>query len=203
MSFTASSWTPGLSPYWVSLSRWLYLELLSQTWALLQSSPLSSGRQTAPRKMLRLLPWDSFPFSVSSTQSSSRSVSAYLTQTLASPGFLNLLTPSSTLCLLALFHASSAHGVFPSELCSPHAAVLCFHSRCPLVVGRMRRPYAAFCANVAKLHIGPTANTSPSGLSSTWESATLNGFLHRQKRVALLGFVPPGFSPSPELHSLH
>jgi hypothetical protein len=41
----------------------------------------------------------------------------------ASSGFLDLVTPSSAPRLLALFHARSAHGVCPSELCSSRAAV--------------------------------------------------------------------------------
>jgi hypothetical protein len=37
---------------------------------------------------------------------------------LASPGFLNLMTLSSARSIPALFHASHAHGVHSSELCS-------------------------------------------------------------------------------------
>jgi hypothetical protein len=36
----------------------------------------------------------------------------------ASPGFLNLMTLSSARSIPALFHASHAHGVHPTELCS-------------------------------------------------------------------------------------
>jgi hypothetical protein len=55
-------------------------------------------------------------------------------------GFLNLLASSSAPNLPALFHAGSALGVHPSELCSFRAAVRRLQRRCPLAVGMSFRP---------------------------------------------------------------
>lgn len=54
---------------------------------------------------------------------------------LASSGFLNLLTLSSARSIPALFHASYAHGVHPSELCSSRAGGSRLRCRCPLAIG--------------------------------------------------------------------
>jgi len=153
--------------------------------------------------MLRLLPWDFFPFSVFPTQSSSFRASTCLAQTLAPTGFLNLLMPLSTLYLLTLFHVSSAHGVFPSEHCSSHAAALRLHSRCPPVVGRLCLPYASSCAKDAKLHIVVTQTPRLQGFAPHENPPLLPMFYVDNERVALLGFFPPGFSPSSELLGFH
>jgi len=52
----------------------------------------------------------------------------------APPGVRNLLALSSALSLPALFHAGSAHGVNPSELCSSRVAVRRFRRLDPLGV---------------------------------------------------------------------
>jgi hypothetical protein len=59
---------------------------------------------------------------------------ACLTRPPAPSGFLNLSTPSSVPSLVALFHATSALGVHPSELSSSRAAVRRLRRRSPLVV---------------------------------------------------------------------
>jgi len=59
---------------------------------------------------------------------------AYLAQPPAPSGSHNLLTPSSAPSLPALFHAGSALGVHPPELCSSRAVVRCFQRRSPLGV---------------------------------------------------------------------
>lgn len=110
---------------------------------------------------------------------------------------------SSALCLLALFHASPAHGVFPSEHCSSHAAVLRFHSRSPLVVGRMCHPYASVCAKDAIFHTVLAQTPRLQGFAPHESPPLLSMFYVNKKRVALLGFFPPGCSPSPELLSSH
>jgi hypothetical protein len=62
---------------------------------------------------LRFFPLQRFP-----VWSSGLMLEPSTAQAPASPGFLNLLTRSSAPYLPALFHAGSAHGVSPSELCS-------------------------------------------------------------------------------------
>jgi hypothetical protein len=49
----------------------------------------------------------------------------------APSGTHNLLAPSSALSLPALFHAGSALGTHPPELCSSRAAVRCFQRLSP------------------------------------------------------------------------
>jgi hypothetical protein len=78
------------------------------------------GASAAPP--MRFLPLQRLP-----AQSSGIDGRGCLARPPAPPGFLNLLAPSSAPCLLALFHARSAHGVRPSELCSSRTAV----RRCP------------------------------------------------------------------------
>jgi hypothetical protein len=63
------------------------------------------------------------------------------TQPPAPPGFLNLLALSSAPSLPALFHAGSAPGVHPSELCSSRAAVRCSQRRSPLGVRSASRVF--------------------------------------------------------------
>jgi hypothetical protein len=56
----------------------------------------------------------------------------------ASPGFLNLLTPSSASDLPALFQTGSAPGVLPSEPSSSRAAARRLRRQCPPVVRNRR-----------------------------------------------------------------
>lgn len=58
----------------------------------------------------------------------------------APSGFLNLLAPSSARSVPALFHASCAHGVHPSELCSSRAGDSRFRCRALLPSDRIVRP---------------------------------------------------------------
>ena len=129
-------------------------------------------------------------------------------------GFHNLMASSSAPDLLALFHARSAPGVRPSELCSSRAAVRRLRRRCPHVVevilrsiraagGRRKRRNAA--PNPPPSHMdGPSKRPSPSGLCSTRKSATSHR-LFRPTRSAWLSWdsSPPGFSPSSDGHDLH
>jgi hypothetical protein len=128
-------------------------------------------------------------------------------------GFLNLVASSSAPDLLALFHARSAPGVLPSELCSSRAAVRRFRRLCPPVVGTPFLPVRTLASRRER------RSTAPSLRAPWWtghpdvprlqgfaphESPPLRaGCLRRRERVALLGFPPSGYSPSPEWHDLH
>jgi hypothetical protein len=129
-------------------------------------------------------------------------------------GFLDLLAFSSAPDLLALFHARSAPGVRPSELCSFRAAVRRLRRRCPLVVGMSSRPARAaggrrkrrnVAPNPPPSHVDvPSGLPSPTGLCSTRKSATSH-LLFRRARSAWLSWdsSPPGCSPSAEWPGLH
>jgi hypothetical protein len=75
----------------------------------------------------------------------------------ASPGFLNLMTLSSARSIPALFHASHAHGVYPTELCSsrrrrhpsPVPLPSCHRNRHlkPRDLGRQSSQLPRICAN--------------------------------------------------------
>lgn len=91
-----------------------------------------------------------------------------LTRPPAPTGFLNLLTPWSAPRLVALFHATSAHGVLPSESFSSRAAVRRLRRHYPLVVGSVfLSPRSPTCmsrapkcrASSASPHVG--ANIQP------------------------------------------
>jgi len=92
-----------------------------------------------------------------------------LPERLAPPGFLNLLTPCSAPCLLAIFQTRSAHGVSPSELCSSRAAVHRLRRRYPHDVGtplhKRHRPRA------------PPRNRSSKTEASDLKRDTANGDL--------------------------
>jgi hypothetical protein len=129
-------------------------------------------------------------------------------------GFLNLVASSSAPDLLALFHARSAPGVRPSELCSFRAAARRLRRRCPPVVGVIlrsaraaggRRERRNAAPNPPPSHVdGPSKRPSPSGLCSTRKSATSHR-LFRPTRSAWLSWdsSPPGFSPSSDGRDLH
>jgi hypothetical protein len=129
-------------------------------------------------------------------------------------GFLNLVASSSAPDLLALFHARSAPGVHPPELCSFRAAARRLRRRCPPVVGMIRRSARAAggrrkrrnaAPNPPPSHVDePSKRPSPSGLCSTRKSATSHRRF-RPTRSAWLSWdsSPPGFSPSPDGRDLH
>jgi hypothetical protein len=93
-------------------------KILSWACALLQSPPNSEppiaftmpAKASLPRAAppVRSLPLQRFPI-----PRQQHNDAVYLTTPLASSGFLNLSTPSSTEHLAALFHAASALGVVP------------------------------------------------------------------------------------------
>jgi hypothetical protein len=74
------------------------------------------------------------PFSVSPHRAAASFDRAFHTRSPAPPGFLNLLTLLSAPCLVALFHATSAHGVAPFRAFSSRAAVRRLRRLSPLVV---------------------------------------------------------------------
>jgi hypothetical protein len=98
---------------------------------------LSHAKRLLATPPLRFLPLQRFP-----AQGSGLNGRACLTRPPAPSGFLNLLTLHSALSLPALFHAGSAHGVRPSELCSSRAAVRCLQRRFPPGVGSPVEPMA-------------------------------------------------------------
>jgi hypothetical protein len=124
------------------------------------------------------------------------------------------MASSSAPDLPALFHAGSAPGVHPSELCSFRAAERRLQRRCPLVVGMNvrltradggRRRYRSTAPGPPPPHMDvPSERPSPSGLCSTRKSATPSR-LFRPERSAWLSWdsSPPGYSPSPAGHGLH
>jgi hypothetical protein len=115
-------------------------------------------------------------------------------------GFLDLLASSSAPDLLALFHARSAPGVLPSELCSSRAAVRRLRRRCPPVVGAILRPVRAparrrRCKSTAPnsrapMMDGTSKRPSPSGLYSARESATSVWLFRPPRARSSLGIVP-------------
>jgi hypothetical protein len=115
---------------------------------------------------------------------------------LAPSGFRNLLTPCSTPHLLALFHARSALGVPPPELCSSRAAVRRLRRRYPPDVHRRAAPRLRVLPGQElapkdrkkRRRTGPVG--PPSGFCSTRESVTEHDGLGRTRHVALLGFRP-------------
>jgi len=121
---------------------------------------------------------------------------------LASSGFLNLLTPLSAPGLPALFHAGSARGVRPSELCSFRTGGDRLRYHYPLAVSDGDDRLLARTTFTSSGFLGPRTWTgglaerryapSPaaSGSCSVRESATRAGGLDRLGRVALLGFAP-------------
>jgi hypothetical protein len=134
---------------------------------------------------------------------------ACLTRSPAPSGFLDLLTLSSAPSLVALFRATSAHGVVPSR------ALLLSRSRspspAPLPSCRFDEP--ADRATARRLWPKPAA---PLGIRHGPGSAlAFRALLHARvrhrpaafytaaRRVALLGFHPPGFSPSLARRDLH
>lgn len=134
------------------------------------------GRNRAPSLRglppLRFLPLQRFP--VRSGRLSQRS--GFLPSPLAGApaGFLDPLTPSTYPNLVALFHATSARGVFPSELFPPvqpfavsdAVALLSFTS--PLFP---RSPTCLALARSTRRSSRLSRRRSPSGLCSTRESA--------------------------------
>jgi len=124
------------------------------------------------------------------------------------------MASSSAPDLPALFHAGSAPGVHPSELCSFRAAARRLRRRCPLVVGtsfrlaraaggRRKRRNAAPDPPPSHVDV-PSGRPSPTGLCSARKSATPSR-LFRPPRGAWLSWdsSPPGYSPSPVGHGLH
>jgi hypothetical protein len=127
----------------------------------------------------------------------------------APPGFLNLMAPSSAPSLLALFHARSAPGVHPSELCSSRAAVRRLRRLCPPGVGGAlgltRGPPSPSrtpkrCARTRSSPCGQDLENAPrlQGFAPHESPPHQAGGLGRPERVALLDFSPSGCSPSPE-----
>jgi len=124
---------------------------------------------------------------------------------LAPSGFLNLLTPCSAPCLLAIFQTRSARGVPPSELCSSRAAVRRLRRRYPHDVGKHRQTsitgHQHRTANrsspteASDQSVTPPTATSSTGSCSTRESAT---------GIDCLGRGParssPGFGPLQGVH---
>jgi hypothetical protein len=110
-----------------------------------------------------------------------------------------------------LFHAGSAPGVHPAKLCSSRAGFRRLRLLSPPVVPRNRSPLRRASVRPRKRcrsavrHVERVPETSsPSGVCSTRESATTKRlFYGRPERVALLGFRPPGVSPSPEWLGFH
>jgi hypothetical protein len=121
----------------------------------------------------------------------------------APSGFLNLLTPSSTASLLALFHARSAHGVRPPELFSSRAAVRRLQRLCPLDVSSAfqtpRQPAADANAETSRLcQAAAEALRNAPRLQgfAPHESPPLHAdCLGLRERVALLGFFPSRVFP--------
>jgi hypothetical protein len=115
-------------------------------------------------------------------------------------GFLDLMASSSAPDLLALFHARSAPGVLPSELCSSRAAVRRLRRRCPPVVGAFLRPARAptrcrGCRSTAPnprapMVGGPLRRPSPSGLCSTRESTTSDWLFRPPRARSSPGLLP-------------
>jgi hypothetical protein len=152
--------------------------VLSWTYTLLQSTPRQRAAASA-RNRVRRSGGSSLevfvPYSVSPPGAAVFMDRGCLARAQPAPsGFLNLLTLSSAPNLLALFHASSAHGVRPSELSSSHTAVRCLQRLCPLDVGSARRAsrpsqhrVASECASVPNWPYVTPAELSPaSGLCS-------------------------------------
>jgi hypothetical protein len=120
-------------------------------------------------------------------------------------GFLNLLASSSAPNLPALFHAGSAHGVHPSELCSFRAAARRLRRRCPLVVGMSFRPVRAAGgrrsaetrAGSAVVPIGRAVETPLAyrALLHTKVRHPVPADWAETQRVALLGFIPSRVFP--------
>jgi hypothetical protein len=126
----------------------------------------------------------------------------------APSGFRNLVAPSSAPRLPALFHAGSAHGVVPSR------ALLHSCSRAPspapLPSWRSSRLHALPKTAGESRGPRPCARPTTSMMEGPADASRLQGFaphesppLHTsclgpRARVALLGFLPPGLSPSPE-----
>jgi hypothetical protein len=118
----------------------------------------------------------------------------------APSGFLNLLTLSSAPNLLALFHARSALGVFPSELSSSRTAVHRLRRRCPPAVripssrsesrrALHKRRGATEGHEAPQLDQVP-GNPSSSGLSSMRESATSGKRFRPAWARSSLGLLP-------------
>jgi hypothetical protein len=111
--------------------------LRSPSGRLSHARPRSVAKSSAPP--VRFLPLQRVPARGSGTMVTERPKLDRPTPS----GFLDLLASSSAPDLLALFHARSAHGVSPSELCSSRAAARCLQRRYPLVVGASLGPVRA------------------------------------------------------------
>jgi hypothetical protein len=126
----------------------------------------------------------------------------------APSGFLNLLAPRSAPSLLALFHARSAHGVRPPELCSSRTAVRRLRRPYPHGVQEPFRPTreqasrrecrSAAPEPPAPIMGRPSRSPHLQGLAPCESPPHRHGCLGRAERVALMGFPPPGCSPSLE-----
>jgi len=118
-----------------------------------------------------------------------------------SPGFLNLVTSSSAVDLLALFHARSTHGVRPSERSSSRAAVRRLRRRCPLVVGTPPRPARTMVGS--REHRSAAPNLSPLKWAGRRSVPRLQGFApHESPPPRLDGLGRTGARSSPGIHPL-
>jgi hypothetical protein len=157
----------------------------------------------------RLLPWSSVPYSVSPPAAAASNERAFHTRTPAPPGSLNLLALRSAASLLALFHARSAHGVRPSELCSSRAAVRRLRRLCPPVVetllGPSRGPPSSSQAPKRRAkpddpHDGLAIEAPPAfrALLHTRVRHSRPAFYTGPRAWLSWALSPPGCSPSPE-----
>lgn len=117
---------------------------------------------------------------------------------LAPTGSLNLLTPSSTSGLPALFHAGSALGVCPSELCSSRTGGSRLRHRYPRAVGTSRSDLAAL-APESRRSLGSAPDPRPSPRETT-ESCPASGPCSAPRvRCSCRWFRPTGARSSPGL----